>query len=923
MLRPFRVEYFYKIIIIVLALTLGCRGGGGDSPPPAPLPPVLASFTPTAGPGGTQVTLKGSGFLGATQVAFGGIPARIVQLLHDGELAVTVPTGAATGLISVQGPSGTATSTEAFTVLQPPPAGPSAPVLASLSPASGMPGSRVVISGRGFTGCVSVYFGLAGPSSFHVDTDTRLIAWVPAHARTDQVEVTTRAGMGFSPEVFRVLPLPAPTLTSFLPASGEPGTRVVITGTGFQALTGVSFGGGQSVDYTLDSPTQITAVVPPNARPGGITVTALGGHGTSATAFDVPPPPPSIHKVHPARGAVGTPVILKGSGFLPGIRVHFHGTPALDVILKGSEELQVLVPAGSTTGPVSVQNATGLPVLSRDPFRVEAGGLPLGVFLDGWHITQSVQDYPGTVPLVAQRAGFLRVFLRANLPNSAQPSVRVTLAGGTPSTPWVKTIPAPAGEVPVTLREGELNASWNLPVPAAELRPGRTLQLELDPEGAVPGTDRKENLLQRALDIRTTRPLKVTLIPVEQANGQIGEIHLNGRTLADWGRFFRRLYPFADGAAGLEIQEGTPLVSTQTLQEEDHGPGFKLLEELSIKQVSEDALDQVYYGVVHLPDWGGTIGLTLSPEGWPAAFGTDSPHKAILTFTHEMGHVLGCGHAPCDVLGGNEWPRDDEYNGIYRGGRIGVYGFDVPARTLKDPETYTDIMAYCPNTWISDWHYKGILDFRAGNARTGARTGAAYRGPRLFSRSLRVSGRWKAGQVDLEPAFTLPAPSPFPEPGAFTLELLDRRGRVLLGTPFAIPPQEGGAFTLSLPVTPRILSALNCLRVSREGKVLAVRKAAKDGKAEPSGRSGKSRKARKPEKGREPTCVALRPGEAYLSWDPVVYPKVMVQDPMTGSLLAFGDTGALELVTRATQLELHLSDGLRSHRRLIQVKEPH
>jgi hypothetical protein len=37
---------------------------------------------------------------------------------------------------------------------------------------------------------------------------------------------------------------------------------------------------------------------------------------------------------------------------------------------------------------------------------------PFEVGIDGVYLTQSVQDYAGTVPLVQGRAGLLRVFLR-------------------------------------------------------------------------------------------------------------------------------------------------------------------------------------------------------------------------------------------------------------------------------------------------------------------------------------------------------------------------------------------------------------------------------------------------------------------------------------------------------------------------------
>jgi len=70
---------------------------------------------------------------------------------------------------------------------------------------------------------------------------------------------------------------------------------------------------------------------------------------------------------------------------------------------------------------------------------------------------------------------------------------------------------------------------------------------------------------------------------------------------------------------------------------------------------------------------------------------------------------------------------------------------------------------------------------------------------------------------------------------------------------------------------------------------------------------------------REPHCAALRPGLAYLGWDQAAYPKVLVQDPRTGTLLGFGQDGALELPTDAPALEVTFSDGVRNVTRLLPV----
>jgi hypothetical protein len=80
-----------------------------------------------------------------------------------------------------------------------------------------------------------------------------------------------------------------PKITSFSPTSGPVGTSVVINGTGFTGTTAVKFGGA-SAGFTVNTSKKITAIVPPAATTGKISVTKPAGTATSATDFTVTPP---------------------------------------------------------------------------------------------------------------------------------------------------------------------------------------------------------------------------------------------------------------------------------------------------------------------------------------------------------------------------------------------------------------------------------------------------------------------------------------------------------------------------------------------------------------------------------------------------------------------------------------------------------
>ena len=93
------------------------------------------------------------------------------------------------------------------------------------------------------------------------------------------------------------IPIPAPTIITFVPASGTSGTIVIITGTNFTGATAVKFGGTAAASFTINSATQITATVDIGAT-GNITVTTPGGTATSTGIFTFTLPANLISTIH-------------------------------------------------------------------------------------------------------------------------------------------------------------------------------------------------------------------------------------------------------------------------------------------------------------------------------------------------------------------------------------------------------------------------------------------------------------------------------------------------------------------------------------------------------------------------------------------------------------------------------------------------
>jgi hypothetical protein len=149
----------------------------------------------------------------------------------------------------------------------------------------------------------------------------------------------------------------APTITSFTPTSGPPGTSVTITGTNLQGVTSVTFGGVPGTGITNNTPTSVTATVPANAVTGQIAVTTPNGTATSATNFTVVPPP-TVTSFSPTTGKVGDQVVITGTTFSNVSSVKFNGVSAL-FTPNSATQITATVPPGATTGPIAVTTASG------------------------------------------------------------------------------------------------------------------------------------------------------------------------------------------------------------------------------------------------------------------------------------------------------------------------------------------------------------------------------------------------------------------------------------------------------------------------------------------------------------------------------------------------------------------------------------
>lgn len=163
------------------------------------------------------------------------------------------------------------------------------------TPDSGAVGQSVTIYGTGFSGTPSLNtVSINGtPATITAASTTVLVVTVAPSTTSGVISVVSPNGSINSAAAFTVTASMAPSITSTSPTQGGAGTSVTISGTNFQPLADhnvVTFNASPAHISAVTS-TSMTAIVPPTATSGKISVATPFGVATDATDFIVPPPP--------------------------------------------------------------------------------------------------------------------------------------------------------------------------------------------------------------------------------------------------------------------------------------------------------------------------------------------------------------------------------------------------------------------------------------------------------------------------------------------------------------------------------------------------------------------------------------------------------------------------------------------------------
>ena len=412
------------------------------------------------------------------------------------------------------------------------------------------------------------------------------------------------------------------------------------------------------------------------------------------------------------------------------------------------------------------------------------------------YLTQGMQNVDGSVPIIAGRDAFLRVFGIGDEVSFYQPRARAVFYqdGEVVHSAMMDLL----GDVlPEEVTENRLDQSFNVEIPGEVLQPGVAMFVDLDVDGVVPVAPGSQlhipetgalelDVVEMPLLEQTIVPILISSAPDERVFNWTRGMTADSKHL----RYARSVLPI--GEMDVTVHE-TYYTATVPIELSEWR---KLLREIRSLRLMENVRGY-YYGVFERPP--GTRIAGIGYVGYPVSVGrTDEG-----TYAHELGHNVNLRHAPCGSAGG----ADPDYP--YDNGDIGVWGYDLHRSRLLNPEQYSDLMGYCRPRWISDFSFLKAMDFRLNSEDDVLGSSVSDASPP--EQTLMLWGSAGNGELLLEPAFMIDAPPTLPAAGGpYRLDGFDPNGVLHFSFDFTPDPVEfgGGHFQFAIPYDPELDGAL-------------------------------------------------------------------------------------------------------------------
>lgn len=270
----------------------------------------------------------------------------------------------------------------------------------------------------------------------------------------------------------------------------------------------------------------------------------------------------------------------------------------------------------------------------------------------------------------------------------------------------------------------------------------------------------------------------------------------------------------------------------------------------------------------------------------------------------------------------------------YPGAIIGTPGYDVfnqgEVQTYA-PSAWNDVMAYCGNSWVSDYSYKKVLDYRLSGQDP---TLKAVAGPTAVEAGKRpqtedcllVQGTINAlGELTIGSSFIVnTVPDEEEKEGTYLLELKDAKGATQVRfhlEPLRTAHAQGVGFCKAISLKclkPQGLAGpsetptdfgIRELIVSRNGEILGQKRGKPNSHAMMAMRQDVV----------EPNAARLDANTVRFTWDASAHPTVMIRNEKR-EVISFATGGSIHLATDANRLEVSFSDSLTSITQFFTVR---
>ena len=514
----------------------------------------------------------------------------------------------------------------------------------------------------------------------------------------------------------------------------------------------------------------------------------------------------------------------------------------------------------------------------------------LNLTVEGTYITQSIQRFDGSVPLIAGRAAYLRVFVKANEQNQAKPKVRARFFRGG-SVVHTATLEGSGQSVATNVDERGSSGSWGALLPPGLLSSGLSYVVDVDPDNAVREVDEADNIYPSSgtpvsLNVRNVPLTEIRFVPIETtATTLVGNV--NEARIPELMSATLQMFPIAASSADVRATFTTNAAALTPNGPNNGNIWIQIINELNTVRVAEGT-QRHYVGILKTPYNSGIAGLGFVPGKTVLSWDFSG---AASTVAHELGHNWNRDHAPC---GG---PAGVDQSYPYPNARIGVYGFDLVTQTIREPDR-RDVMSYCSPEWVSDYTYEGILNFRG--------TSPAASVSAAVQPTLMVWGRMDGTKLVLEPSFMTETRPVLPaKNGRYRVEGLDASGTAVFSLSFdperiSMENADVRQFGFAVPMSAATAAKIVTMRLVGNGA--EVRSNASAAGA--------------------PSIAAsvISSEKVRLTWDSARFPMLVVRDPDTKEILAFARGGDASIRSRKRALDVVASNRVGSTRVTIQAR---